>query len=303
MQCLKMHEMDLHPNTVDYSARRTGKTAVKEMYIVEQLATQSHQECGIVAPRMQQSQNNLNYHTDAIKRSAMLKSFIQYTNGRAQLRDTGYQFCNLSRGSAYGIMSQIDGDSITIASLEETDDMPQDRLLSRFLPMLGAARRLSGSAGALAGVGSGGVAALLALGYPLGEKPGKSGSRRHELAGSNAWALRVLAAMRDDVTSGEFYDPDAVPFYENGARAAEASLSAALHTAAGGQSALLPHSALFDANVAYGRSDALLSSTILFAAGDAAAAAPQLAASNTAPLTPAPQQLRTQGRLLRAHSE
>lgn len=142
MQVLKMHEMDLHPNTVDYSSRRTGKTAVKEIYILEQLATNSHQECGIVAPRMQQSQNNLNYQTDAIKRSPMLKAFIQYTNGRAQLRDTAFQFCNLSKSSAYGIMSQIDGDSITIASLEETDDMPQDRLLSRFLPMLGAARRL-----------------------------------------------------------------------------------------------------------------------------------------------------------------
>jgi hypothetical protein len=142
MQVLKMHEMDQHPNTVDYSSRRTGKTAVKEIYILEQLATNSHQECGIVAPRMQQSQNNLNYQTDAIKRSPMLKAFIQYTNGRQQLRDTGYQFVNLSKSSAYGIMSQIDGDSITIASLEETDDMPQDRLLSRFLPMLGAARRL-----------------------------------------------------------------------------------------------------------------------------------------------------------------
>lgn len=142
MQVLKMAEMDIHPNTVDYSSRRTGKTAVKEIYILEQLATNSHQECGIVAPRMQQSQNNLNYQIDAIKRSPMLKAFIQYTNGRQQLRDTGYQFVNLSKSSAYGIMSQIDGDSITIASLEETDDMPQERLLSRFLPMLGAARRL-----------------------------------------------------------------------------------------------------------------------------------------------------------------
>ncbi len=49
---------------------------------------------------------------------------------------------NGSKACAYGIMSQIDGDSLTRASLEETDDMPQDRLMSRFLPMLGAARRL-----------------------------------------------------------------------------------------------------------------------------------------------------------------
>ena len=142
IQCLKMQEMDVHPNTVDFSCRRTGKTAVKEMYILEQLATTPYQECGIVAPRMQQSMNNLNYQTDGVKRSQILKSFIAYESGRPQLKDTGFAFVNHSRSSAYGIMSQIDGDSITIASLEEIDDMPQDRLLSRFLPMLGAARRL-----------------------------------------------------------------------------------------------------------------------------------------------------------------
>lgn len=142
IQILKMQEMDEHRDTVDFSSRRTGKTAVKEMYILEQLATTPYQECGIVAPRMQQSQNNLNYHIDAIRRSPMLSAFIAHKQGRPQLKDMAYQFVNGSKASAYGIMSQIDGDSITIASLEETDDMPQDRLLSRFLPMLGAARRL-----------------------------------------------------------------------------------------------------------------------------------------------------------------
>jgi len=141
MQCLKMAEMDDHPNTVDYSCRRTGKTFVKELHNLEELATQSHQECGIVAPRMQQSQNNLNYMVDGIRRSPMLSAFIEHKQGRPQLRDTGFEFVNHSKAGAYGIMSQIDGDSITIASLEETDDMPQDRLMSRFLPMLGAARR------------------------------------------------------------------------------------------------------------------------------------------------------------------
>jgi hypothetical protein len=142
LQCLKMAEMDEHPNTADFSSRRTGKTAVKEMHNLEELATESHQECGIVAPRMQQSLNNLGYMLDAIKRSEILKAFIAYEQGRPQLKDTGFQFVNGSKAGAYGIMSQIDGDSITIASLEEVDDMPQDRLLSRFLPMLGAARRL-----------------------------------------------------------------------------------------------------------------------------------------------------------------
>jgi MYXO-CTERM domain-containing protein len=52
--------------------------------------------------------------------------------------------------------------------------------------------------------------------------------RRHDFAGANAWALRVLAAMRADTASGEFYDPDSVPFYEAGARRAEASLRTAV---------------------------------------------------------------------------
>jgi len=142
IQILKMQEMDKHPNTVDFSCRRTGKTAVKEMYHLEMLATTPHQELGIVAPRMQQSQNNLNYLIDGIRRSELLTAFIEHKQGRPQLKDTSFQFVNQSKGSAYGIMSQIDGDSITMASLEETDDMPQDRLMSRFLPMLGAARRL-----------------------------------------------------------------------------------------------------------------------------------------------------------------
>lgn len=147
VQLLKMQEMDKHRNTADFSCRRTGKTAVKEMYNLEQLATQAHQDCGIVAPRMQQSQNNLEYMLEAIRRSPMLQAYIAYKQGRPQLRDTGFQFVNNSRASAYGIMSQVDGDSLTIGDLEEVDDMPEERLLSRFLPMLGAARRLGVDAG------------------------------------------------------------------------------------------------------------------------------------------------------------
>lgn len=141
-QLLKMAEMDRHAQTIDYSCRRTGKTAVKEMHILEELATQPNQDCGIVAPRQQQSLNNLSYHLDAIQRSPILSAYLNFRNGRPQKNDSGYEFANLSGASAYGIMSQIDGDSLTIASLEETDDMPHERLTSRFLPMLGAARRL-----------------------------------------------------------------------------------------------------------------------------------------------------------------
>jgi hypothetical protein len=142
VQILKCIEMDENPNTIDVSCRRTGKTAVKEMHALKYNATTPSQELGIVAPRLQQSQNNLNYHLEAIRRSNMLKSYIEFKGGREQLSDTKYQFTNLSKASAYGIMSQIDGDAISYASIEEVDDMPADRLMSRFLPMLGSARRM-----------------------------------------------------------------------------------------------------------------------------------------------------------------
>jgi len=141
VQVLKCLEMDTHRNTVDFSCRRTGKTFVKELYCLKHLACNGHEDEGIVAPRAQQSLTNLGYHTEAIRRSPMLAAFVATKNGRRQIKHTGYVFANGSGASAYGIMSQIDGDSLTIASLEETDDMPYDRLTARFLPMLGATRR------------------------------------------------------------------------------------------------------------------------------------------------------------------
>ncbi|MEZ4394717.1 MAG: MYXO-CTERM sorting domain-containing protein [Polyangiales bacterium] len=48
--------------------------------------------------------------------------------------------------------------------------------------------------------------------------------RSHDLAGANSWMLRVLRDMRNDMGSGEFYDPELAPFYEVGAQRAEAML-------------------------------------------------------------------------------
>ncbi|QZA82793.1 hypothetical protein K4H25_15315 [Deefgea piscis] len=142
MQVLKCIEMDNNPNTIDVSCRRTGKTTVKELYALMFLATNPFQEEGIVAPRLQQSQIGLGYHLDAIRRSEMLSAYISVKNGRRQMKDTQYQFANGSKATAFGIMSQIDGDAISFASIDEVDDCPQERLMSRFLPMLGSARRL-----------------------------------------------------------------------------------------------------------------------------------------------------------------
>lgn len=142
IQVLKCIEMDEHKNTLDFASRRTGKTAIKELYDLKYLACYSDQELGIVAPREAQSQVNLGYHLDAIRRSDILSAFVDVKQGRQQLADTYYRFANQSKASAYGIMANVDGGDLTIASLEEVDDMPHDRLFSRFLLMLGSARRL-----------------------------------------------------------------------------------------------------------------------------------------------------------------
>lgn len=145
MQILKMIEMDQNKNTIDFSCRRTGKTAVKEMYLLEDNATEPDQELGIVAPREAQALVNLSYHLEAIRRSQILMAWINHKNGRATFADTYYEFANRSKARAYGIMAQVDGGDLTSASLEEVDDMPKDRLFSRFLLMMGATRRLGAS--------------------------------------------------------------------------------------------------------------------------------------------------------------
>ena len=145
IQLLKCEDMDRHRLTVDYSSRRMGKTAVKEMYLLKEQATNADQELGIVAPREAQSMVNLGYHTDAIRRSPMLEAFVNVKQGRKQMADTYYQFANKSKTTAYGIMANVDGGDLTAASLEEVDDMPQDRLFSRFLLMLVGTRRLGAS--------------------------------------------------------------------------------------------------------------------------------------------------------------
>ena len=142
MQVLKMIEMDNHPNTIDVSCRRTRKTTTKELYNLKKLACMPDQELGIVAPRQQQATVALSYHTESIDRSQILQAFMRYKNGRKQLSDTRYQFANRSLAQSYGIYSQIDGGDLTLASLDEVDDMPHDRLHGRFLPMLGASQRL-----------------------------------------------------------------------------------------------------------------------------------------------------------------
>lgn len=145
MQLLKMEIMDREPATIDNSSRRTGKTTTKELHCLEFVATHADQEEGIVAPREAQAQVNLGYHLDAIRRSPILDAYLMHERGRKQFSDTRYQFANRSKVASYGIMAQVDGGDLTLASLEEVDDMPADRLYGRFLLMLGSARRIGAS--------------------------------------------------------------------------------------------------------------------------------------------------------------
>jgi len=145
MQILKCLEMDRNPNSVDFSSRRTGKTAIKELWLLKWNAQNPDQELGIVAPREAQALVNLGYHLDAIRRSPILEPYIAHKAGRNQISDTKYEFVNRSKARAYGIMAQVDGGDLTLASLEEVDDMPRDRLFSRFLLMMGSTRRLGAS--------------------------------------------------------------------------------------------------------------------------------------------------------------
>ena len=140
-QIFKMQEMDAHDNSVDFSCRRTGKTFTKEVWLLEYLACNKDQELGIVAPREAQAIVNLDYHLEAIRRSDILAAFLYHKGGRVQMADTYYQFANRSKARCYGIMAQVDGGDLTVASLEEVDDMPKERLFSRFLLMLGSTRR------------------------------------------------------------------------------------------------------------------------------------------------------------------
>lgn len=148
LQVLKCEEMDRYKSTIDFSSRRTRKTSVKELYMLRWNALHPDQMLGIVAPRLQQSQTNLKYHTDAIARSEILKAYIARDRGRQQLADTYYRFANRSGAIAYGIMSQVDGDDITAASLEEVDDMPPKRL-GNFMLMMAATERMGAGMGAV----------------------------------------------------------------------------------------------------------------------------------------------------------
>lgn len=142
VQIVKMDLMDRYRKTVDVSCRRTRKTSTKELHALKQAAKEPDHEIGIVGPREAQAKVNLDYHLEGIGKSEILSAYIRYKDGRKQKADTYYQFHNKSISKIYGVMAQVDGFSGTIASLEEIDDMPKDRLYSKFLLAFAGTERL-----------------------------------------------------------------------------------------------------------------------------------------------------------------
>lgn len=142
VQEIKMELMDEHPFTLDPSCRRTRKTSTKELYNLKKLATEPDHELSILAPREDQAKTGLNYHLDGIRGSEILSAYIATKEGKRRISDTSYTFANGSVANVYGMMSKMDGMDTTIASVDEVDDLVQERLWNRFMLTLGASARL-----------------------------------------------------------------------------------------------------------------------------------------------------------------
>jgi hypothetical protein len=142
IQQLKMELMDEYPFTLDPSCRRTRKTSTKELYHLEKMACESDHELSITAPKEDQANVNLKYHTDAIRSSPILTAYIATKEGKRRIADTSYEFANGSIAKTYGITSRMDGADTTIADVEEIDDVDPDRLWGRFMLTLQGTQRL-----------------------------------------------------------------------------------------------------------------------------------------------------------------
>ena len=142
VQELKMELMDREPFTLDPSCRRTRKTSTKELYNLRKMALEPDHELSILAPREDQAKTGLNYHLEGIRRSEILSAYIATKEGKRRISDTSYTFANNSVANVYGMMSKMDGMDTTIASVDEVDDLVQERLWNRFMLTLGASQRL-----------------------------------------------------------------------------------------------------------------------------------------------------------------
>lgn len=142
IQEIKMELMDKNPFTLDPSCRRTRKTSTKELYNLKKCATEPDHGLSILAPREDQAKTGLNYHLEGIRNSEILNAYIAIKEGKRRISDTSYTFHNGSTAQVFGMMSKMDGIDTTIASVDEVDDLIQERLWNRFMLTLGASQKL-----------------------------------------------------------------------------------------------------------------------------------------------------------------
>lgn len=144
LQILRMKLLDEHRQTIAWDARRMRKSTTHFIHALKRLATRDHEECCAITPRRDQANKAMDEYmlTQIRNERAPLYHFLDYRNGRKRLNDTSFTFHNKSNAWTAGIMGEVDGSGITIALMDEIEDMDYDRLTSKFLPMLGQAEKL-----------------------------------------------------------------------------------------------------------------------------------------------------------------
>jgi len=143
LQILRMEMLDKEKTTVAWDARRMRKSTTHFLHALKALVIKAHSEGCAVTPRQAQADKNVReYMTDQIRGSEILDSYIGYRGGRKQLTDTSFTFANKSLMWTAGVMGEVDGSGVTYFLLDEIEDMDYDRLVEKFLPMLGQTQKL-----------------------------------------------------------------------------------------------------------------------------------------------------------------
>ena len=142
MQILKCLEMDRSPLSIDFSCRRTGKTAVKELYLKHN-ATHPDQEEGIVAPTRSAIAGQSRLPPRRHSPLADLDRVAGLQVGPVQMADTYLPVPQPQRGAPTASWPKVDGGDLTHRQPGRSGrHAARPAVASRFLLMLGATRRL-----------------------------------------------------------------------------------------------------------------------------------------------------------------
>lgn len=132
-QCLFIHEIESHPNSIIVEPPRFGKTWSMEAVDCKELFTLPKESLMIFGPKQEQANNALNEQLEWIESSEILKNYIAVKRGKRQISETKFQLLNGSRAKTFGIWSQFDSEEGSIIRGEEFDDIDIDRWRDRVL--------------------------------------------------------------------------------------------------------------------------------------------------------------------------